>query len=98
MRHTNFENHCQTIVRDLNNLENSLNIGNVIKLFHTHIEHFNDEQTLAYIDELIRIMKLDSNHGGLNWYGRTPEIGGIFLEELKNVQKSIQEKKITENK
>jgi hypothetical protein len=73
-------------------LENSLNIGNVIKLFHAQIEHFNDEQTLAYIDELIRIMKLDSNHGGLNWYGRAPEIGGIFLEELENVQKSIRGK------
>lgn len=42
-------------------------------------------------------MKLDANHGGLNWYGRAPEIGGIFLEELKNVQKPIQGRTLTEN-
>jgi hypothetical protein len=78
-------------------LDNSRDIENVIDLFHSQIKHFNDEQILTYIDELMKTMKLNFDHGGLDFWGKAPERSGIFIEELNNVKKSIQGKKHIEN-
>lgn len=94
MTRESFTNNCAAIITRLNNVSNSKDdVFSVINLFHSHIQRFSDEDIISYIIELKQHLNQPLSKSKLNFIAYSPEIRGVFLEELERIRKTILQKK-----
>lgn len=94
MEKEKFTNNCAAIIARLNNVSSSKeDVFTVIELFHSQIHLFNDYDTVSYTTELREHLNQPLSKNKLNFIAYSPEIRGVFLEELERVRKTILQKK-----